>query len=86
MCVWRRHKYAQSDLGFRFQHEETLHPLLFIFFPLRLRLDYRNAQADLNLCWAYMSDVDVVAQMYHYENTTIQIYRKFHLQNLKNLR
>ena len=24
--------------------------------------------------------------MYHYENTPIQIYRKFHLQKLKNFR
>ena len=37
-------------------HKETLHPWLATNHPMKILIRLQNAQADLNLCWAHMSE------------------------------
>ena len=60
MCAQRRFKsacaFAQSDQSLRCPHEETLHLGYLKYGQWRFWSDFANAQADLNLCWAHMSE------------------------------
>ena len=60
MCAQRRLKSActsaQSDQSLRCPYEITSYPWLSKMRPGRFRLDCANAQADLNLRWAQMSE------------------------------
>ena len=47
---------TQSDQSFRFLYDDTLHPWLSKCAQCRFRPDCANAQADLNLLWALMSE------------------------------
>ena len=54
-----------------------------------LRVDNEDSdQTDLRFRWMHMSEGTLahIAAQLHYENTPIQIYRKFHLQKLKIFR
>ena len=86
MLAHRRLKLAcastQSDQSPRYPYEATLHLWVSQMLP-------GNAQADLTLHWAHMSEgtfSNVVVIISHYETTLIQIYRKFYLQTPKFFR
>ena len=70
MCVQRRLKSActsaQSDQSLRLPHQETFQPWLSKMRAVKILIRVRNAQSDLNLHWAHISEgrfLDVTAKI-----------------------
>ena len=66
-------------------HEETLHPWLSQMLPVKILIDCPIAQADLNLCWAHMSEstlwrngsyIFLVLKVIDYATTPMTVWEK----------